>query len=316
MDVRQEVIEAEHRIRAFVRTTPVEFSHVLSAAGKCRVHLKLENQQLTGAFKLRGAMNKLLALDEPTRAKGVVAASSGNHGMAVACGASRLGCPAVVFVPDAAVESKVEAIQAYGVEVRRRGADCVLTEANARDFAAAEHMTYISPYNDPLVVAGQGTIGLELEEQLPDLDAIFVSLGGGGLVSGVGGYLKGAGRNVGVVACSPENSPVMHASLAAGRIVEMESRPTLSDGTAGGVEQGSITFDLCRRVIDECVLVTEDEIGAAIRLIVNHHHTLIEGAAGVAVAAFLKQTDRYRDKNVAILLCGANIDTDVLKRIL
>ena len=316
MNVRQQVIEAENRIRPFVRTTPVEFSHVLSTAGNCRVHLKLENQQLTGAFKLRGAMNKLLSLSEPTRAKGVVAASSGNHGMAVACGASRLSCPAVVFVTDAAVESKVAAIEAYGVEVRRRGADCVLTEAAARDFAAAEAMTYVSPYNDPLVVAGQGTIGLELEKQLPDLDAIFVSLGGGGLISGVGGYLKGAGKNVRIIACSPENSPVMHASLAAGRIVEMESKPTLSDGTAGGVEQGSITFDLCRQVIDECLLATEDEIRDAIRLIVTHHHTLIEGAAGVAVAAFLKQKDRFRDKNVAILLCGANIDADVLRQIL
>ncbi len=166
------------------------------------------------------------------------------------------------------------------------------------------------------MIGGQGTIGRELERQLDAIDAIFVALGGGGLIGGIGGYLKSTGRPVRVVACSPENSPVMHESLRAGRIVELCSKPTLSDGTAGGVEAGSITFELCREVVDHSVLVSEQEIRDAVRLIVSRHHVLIEGAAGVAVAGFLKQRQRFPGRDVAIVLCGANIDVDVLRTIL
>ena len=316
MDVRKEVIAAEGRIREHVRTTPVELSSFLGTSGGCRVHLKLENLQRTGSFKLRGALNKLLSLSPGERANGVVAASTGNHGAAVACAAAEARCRAVVVVPESAARTKIEAIRAYGVEVRRVGDDCVVAEAAARDYARTHGMTYVSPYNDPRVIGGQGTIGRELEQQLGNVDAIFVALGGGGLIGGIGGYLKSSGRQVRVVACSPANSPVMHDSLQAGRIVERESKPTLSDGTAGGVEPGSITFELCRDVIDDSLLVGEDEIRDAVRLIVERHHVLIEGAAGVAVAGFLKEQHRFEDRDVVIVLCGANIDIDVLRTIL
>jgi threonine dehydratase len=177
-------------------------------------------------------------------------------------------------------------------------------------------MTYVSPYNDPKVIGGQGTIGLELERQMENVDAVFVSLGGGGLAGGIGGYLKSTGKRVKVVACSPENSPVMHESLRAGRIVERESKPTLSDGTAGGVERGAITFDLCREVVDESVLVSEEEIRQAVRIVIERHRLLVEGAAGVAVAGLLKQQRRLAGSDVAVVLCGANIDIAVLRTIL
>ena len=316
MDIRVEAEKARRRIALHARTTPVEFSPVLSGEIGARVHLKLENFQRTGSFKFRGAMNKLLALDEGERARGVVAASSGNHGAAVACGASLVGGRAVIFVPEVADPSKVEAIRKQGAEVRTAGEDCVLAEAAAREFAREREMTYISPYNDLLVVAGQGTIGLELVEQLEHIDAVLLALGGGGLASGVGGVLKALDGSVEVVACSPENSCVMHDSLAAGRILEQESLPTLSDGTAGGVEADTITFELCQRWIDRRVLVNEEDIAAAMRTILVHHHVLVEGAAGVAVAGLAKARETLVGKEVAVILCGANVSIEVLKSIL
>jgi threonine dehydratase len=314
MEFRHEVEAARARIAPHIRLTPVELSRDLTGPGN--VWLKLENQQLTGSFKLRGATNKILSLSDTERSRGVVAASSGNHGAAVACAATAADCPALIFVPENVAPGKLATIRSWGVEARLHGDDCVLAELAARRHAEAEGMTYISPYNDATVVAGQGTLGAELAEQLPPLDAVFIALGGGGLISGVGGYLKTRYPDLEVVACSPEHSPVMHASLAAGRIVEMESLPTLSDGTAGGVEPDAITFELCRRLVDESLLVSEQQISGAMRWIVEHHHTLVEGAAAVAVAAYLDHRQRYSGKNVAIVLCGANIDAATLRSIL
>lgn len=317
MNLQAEVEAAAKRIEGHVRTTPLEQSRVLAAdSNGGQVWLKLENLQLTGSFKLRGATNRIRSLDQNERTRGIVAASSGNHGAAVSCAAAAIGSRATVFVPEGAAASKLETIRAWGGEVRTHGNDCVMAEAEARRYATVNGMTYVSPYNDPLVVAGQGTLAVEIARQLPDgaaLDAVFVTLGGGGLISGVGGYLKIVWPDVKVVACSPRNSAVMHASLAAGRILEMASLPTLSDGSAGGVEPGSITFDLCRHVIDESVLVSEEEIRDALRLLIGRHHTLVEGAAATAVAAFLAHRDRFANANVAIVLCGANIDANVLK---
>ena len=316
MDFRREVRAAAGRIAGQVRRTPVERSRSLAGAGTGSVWLKLENLQRTGSFKLRGATSKILSLSDEERRRGVVAASSGNHGAAVACAADDAGCPALVFVPETVAGAKLEAIRSRGVEVRKYGEDALLAELEARRHADAAGMTYVSPYNDLAVIAGQGTVGAELADQLPRLDAVFVALGGGGLISGVGGYLKALRPELRVVACSPERSPVMHASLAAGRIVEMASRPTLSDGTAGGVEPGAITFELCRRIVDESLLVSEEQIRDAVRRVVRDHDTVIEGAAGVAVAGFLAERERFAGMSVAVVLCGGNIDPRTLEEIL
>lgn len=317
MDLRRDVKAAAARIAGRVRKTPVEASPILAAdSDDAQVWLKLENFQLTGSFKLRGATNKILSLTEKERRRGVVAASSGNHGAAVGCAAAAAGCRALVFVPESASATKIAAIRSWGAEVRRHGNDSLVAELEARRFAAAEGMAYLSPYNDEAVVAGQGTVATELAHQLERLDAVFVALGGGGLICGVGGYLKTVWPNLRVVACSPHNSRVMHASLEADRILEMESLPTLSDGTAGGVEAGALTFDLCRQIVDESHLVSEAEICEALRLVIGTHHVLIEGAAAVAVAGYLANRKRFAGKSIAIVLCGANIDSSVLKRIL
>ena len=323
MDLKDDVLAAEARIRPHIRETPVEPASLLAGAGAGpggpgaeRAWLKLENLQATGSFKLRGAMNRLLSMAPRERERGVVAASSGNHGAAVACGLRALGMKGIVFVPENASPAKVANIRAYGAEVRMHATDSGFTEIFARRFAGENGMVYVSPYNDPVIVAGQGTLGVELGRQVADIDTLYVALGGGGLISGIAGYLKAIGRRVDVVACSPENSAVMHHSVRAGRILEMESKPTLSDATAGAVEQGAITLDLCRRLVDRYLLVSEEEIAEAMRRVIDRHHTLVEGAAGVAVAGYLKDRERRPGAGSVIVLCGANIARERLKEIL
>ena len=246
----------------------------------------------------------------------MVAASSGNHGAAVAYGCYTLGASGIVYVPTNSSPTKLAAMGRYGVEVRTLGDDSLLSELAARAFAVEYGLPYISPYNDLDVVAGQGTIAAELLRQAPELEAVFVTVGGGGLIGGMGAYLKAHRPSIQVIGCQPANSAVMAASVAAGRILELPSLPTLSDGSAGGIEPEAITFELCRQYVDEYVLVTEEEIGAAMRLVMETQHQLVEGAAGVAVAGLLQAPARWQGRQVAVLLCGANISLETLKTIL
>jgi threonine dehydratase len=316
MNLPEEVRVSEDRIRPFIRETPLEYSLFLSQLGGANVYLKCENLQHTGSFKARGAMNRLLALSPLDRERGVVAASTGNHGAAVARSAAELGMPAIVYVPEDASPSKLDNIRRRGAEVRYHGNDCVIAETFARAYAEEHGLSYVSGYNDAHVVAGQGTIGVELERQLDHIDAVFVALGGGGLISGIAGYLKSVHPEVTVVGCSPENSKVMMESVRAGKILDLPSLPTLSDGSAGGVEPGSITFEWCRELIDEFVSVTEEEIAETLRTFIETHHMLIEGAAAVAVAGYLVMQERFKGKNVVIVLCGANIALETLRDVL
>jgi len=304
--------QAAERIRPYVRTTPLDHSLYLSQLLGAEVFLKLENMQHTGSFKVRGAMNKLLTLAPEQRQAGVVTASSGNHGAAVAYGAQALGLRALIFVPQHASPTKVAAIQRLGAELRFAGDDVAQTEGIAREYAAQRGLAYIPPYNDWDVAIGQGTIGVELLAQLPNIDSVFVTVGGGGLIGGIASYLKSAPRPITVVGCLPERSPVMAASVEAGHVVEWPSLPTLSDGSAGGIEPDSITFPLCRDLVDEYVLVSEEEIAAALRLALDPLHHLIEGAAAVALAGLLKRQDLVRGRRAAVILCGANISLATL----
>jgi threonine dehydratase len=311
-----DVLAADSRIRPFTRETYLERSPYLSEAGGADVWVKCEHLQHTGSFKARGAMNKVLALTDEERAAGVVTASTGNHGLAVARAAREVGVAALVFVPVTADQGKVAAIGSLGAEVRTHADDSGETEVYARAYAAEHAMAYVSPYNDPLVIAGQGTVGLELTRQLGQFDAVFVALGGGGLISGVAGYLKSVGRAASVVGCSPENSAVMIRSVKAGRILDLASLPTLSDGTAGGVEAGAMTFDLCRTLVDTYVTVSEDAIRDALRGFVAGHRQLIEGSAAMAIASFLDARARWLGARVVIVLCGGNISAETLRAVL
>lgn len=316
LNVHQLVEQAEERIRPHLRQTPVEPSPYYGQITGANVTFKCENLQFTGSFKVRGALNRLLSLSADERARGVVTASTGNHGMAVAFALGKVGARGLVFVPKHASATKVAAIERLGAEVRTFGVDSVEAERHARQFAEREGQPFISPYNDPQVVAGQGTVGLELDRQLDHIDAVFVSLGGGGLIGGIAGWLKHVRPGVRVLGCSPENSQVMIQSVEAGRILDLPSLPTLSDGTAGGVEAGSITFGLCRDLVDEFITVTEAEISAALVQFMEAHHMLIEGSAAVPIAAFLKHRDHFAGKHVIIVLCGANISLDTLQQVL
>ena len=312
----QDIALAHSAIAPYVRRTPLHDSSLLSELTAARVYLKLENLQHTGSFKLRGAINKLLSLSPEQRRRGIVAASSGNHGAAVAYGCRLLGIVGTVFVPEHASPAKLAAMRRFGVEVRLFGDDGLLSEQEARRYAGQQGLVYISPYNDLAVVAGQGTVGLEIAEQLPDVEVVLVAVGGGGLIAGVAAALKAHHPRVQVVGCLPQNSPVMAASVARGAIVDMTSLQTLSDGTAGGIEADAVTFALCRDLVDDWLLVSEEEIAAAMRLMIEGDHLLVEGAAAVPVAALLKSGDRWRGKQVAVVLCGGNIGLETLAAVL
>ena len=308
--------QAAQRIAGLVRETPLDYSPRFSAASGADVFFKLENLQYTGSFKLRGAANRLMTLTVEQRAAGCVVASSGNHGAAVAYAMQKLNVGGVVFVPEQTSPAKVDAIKSYGGDVRFFGTDGLDTELHAREHGAEHGMFYLSPYNDAEVIAGQGSCGVEIVAQAPDIDTLFVAVGGGGLVSGVGSVLKSHNPDVRVIGCQPEASAVMAHSVAAGHVIEEPSEPTLSDGTAGGVEQDSITFELCRVLIDEFVLVDEESIAAAIRDFIDLEQQLIEGAAGVALAAMLAQKRDLAGRKIVVLICGGNISRATLKRVL
>ena len=312
-DIVQNVIEAEKRIKTHIRETPVEFSPYLSKIGDCNLYLKLENQQLTGSFKLRGALNKVLSLP---REKPVITASTGNHGLAMVHALNIVKGSGSIYLPKNTAKTKIDALSYGKAELFFHGNDSAESETYARKIAEKEGKLFISPYNDIEIIGGQGTIAVELIKQVEKIDALLVSVGGGGLISGIAGYLKSINPDVDVIACFPENSAVMFESIKRNGIVEMVSKPTLSDGTAGGVEKGSITFSFCKELIDEFILVTEEEIADAIRLILDKHHMIIEGAAGVTVASFLKNKEKFKNKNVVLILCGANIGFEQLKKII
>ena len=318
MNIQTEVSSAYHRIKRYVRETPLEYSFFLSDIVHNNVFLKLENIQHTGSFKFRGAIHKLLSLSPQEKAQGVIAASTGNHGLAVAYGAQLTGVRSTICLPENSLPQKVEMLKKYGVDLVLYGDNCVVAEQYARQESEKSGLVFISPYNDDKVVAGQGTIGIELVHQLDSIDFVFVSVGGGGLIGGIGGYLKGIDNNIHIVGCQPRNSSVMYASLQAGKIFEAEEFPTLSDGTAGGIEKNSITFDLCKRYIDEWVLVDEDEIKSAMKNVFNNQRLVIEGAAAVAVASLVKKQDSLRmvnNANIVIVLCGGNVDIETFKKL-
>lgn len=307
---------AANRIREYVRETPLDRSPYFGDATGADVWLKLENLQHTGSFKLRGAFNKLLTMEDQQRANGCVAASSGNHGAAIAYAMNTLGVRGVVFVPEQTSSTKVDAIRRADTEVRFHGTEGLDTEMFARSYAEQHGMAYLSPYNDAAVIAGQGSCGVEINRQRADLDAVFIAVGGGGLIAGVGAFLKSVRPHIEIVCCQPAASAVMTASIRAGKILELPSDKTLSDGTAGGIEADAITFDLCRDLIDDFVVVSEEEIAAAMRAFIDSHHQLLEGAAGVALAALLAKKSDYIGRKVAVIVCGGNISRDTLKQVI
>jgi threonine dehydratase len=306
---------AHEEIRSSVIETLCDDASDLVPGLPLHLLFKREDLQHTGSFKLRGATNKLLSITPQERAAGVIAASNGNHGLGVAAAAKSLGVHAEVYVSSHVSPAKTKRIEDLDAVIRRAGSDPLDAELAGRAAAVESGKVFISPYNDPDVMAGQGTLAVELLRQAPQIDAVFAAVGGGGLIGGVGVYLKWASPQTQIVGCWPENSPVLYESIKAGRIIDVSEQPTLSESTAGGLEPGTITLDVCRKVIDRSVLVQEDEILAAMRLVQKQRGWLMEGAAAVALAAFLKHADDYAGKTVAIIICGGNLSPEVLRRV-
>lgn len=313
--IRELALAAEKRIRPHIRCSPLEPSTDLGRENDGRAYLKLESMQHTGSFKVRGALNRLLSLSESEARSGVVTASSGNHGLATAFGMNRLGIDGTIYLPEKASPLKIRMLKDLGAKIRFHGADCDRTEVFARRQARKTGQVYISPYNDPTVVGGQGTIGLEILEQLPQVDCILASVGGGGLIAGIAGAVKAVRPETTVIGCLPENSPAMAISVQAGQILDVPMQETLSDGTAGGIEPGAVTFDACSRLVDRWQLVSEQEIRRAMVRVFEHHRVVIEGAAAVTVAGFVKLAPRLAGKTTVLVICGRNIDMTVFRSV-
>lgn len=316
MSLSRQITDAYQRIKGDILNTPLLHSRWLSDLCNGRVYLKMESEQYTGSFKARGSLNKLLWIRENNLLQMPVTASTGNHGLGFARALDLLGMKGKVFLPKGADTSKVEAIRSYGADLEFYGDDPYTTEIHTRNTARENNWIYVSPYNDEQIIAGQGTIGIEILEKIDKPDNILATVGGGGLISGIGTIVKERSPRTRIVGCQPENSPEMSVSVKAGEYKEVEGKPTLSDGSAGGFEKDAITFDLCRELVDDFTLVSEEQIKEGIRLMIKKHHKLVEGSAAVAVASLVLEPERYADQTTVIVVCGANISLETLKDVL
>ncbi|WP_018388445.1 hydroxyectoine utilization dehydratase EutB [Ancylobacter sp. FA202] len=307
---------AARRIDGRVTRTPLVASPTLTEHCGHPVHLKLETRQPVGAFKLRGAMNAVLALDEAARRRGLVTASTGNHGRAVAYAAREAGVPAIVCMSALVPVNKVEAVRALGAEVRIVGRSQDDAQAEVRRLVAERGLTDIPPFDHAEVIAGQGTLGLELIEDLPDLALVLVPLSGGGLAAGIALAVKALRPQARLIGVSMERGAAMAASLNAGRPVDVTEEATLADSLGGGIGLANrYTFPLCRALLDEVVLVTEEDIAAGIRHAATAEGETVEGAGAVGIAALLAGKVRPHGPT-GLILSGGNIDPAAHRRIL
>ncbi len=299
---------AYERIKEYVTKTVC-----LPSRNHTGVHFKTENFQKTGSFKFRGATAKLSSLDADMP---VITASSGNHGIACSQAAITTGLDLSVVLPESVALAKLQKIQSFGVKTILQPGDSGMAERHARELAEQAGFNYVSPYNDPEIIAGQGTIGIELLDQLPDIDNIFISLGGGGLVSGIGAVFKTANPKVQVFGVSATHSAALAASICAGKVVETEHFDTLADGCAGGIDDDTLTLPLADEVIDELIYCNEAEIGSALSTLAWEERMIVEGAAALAYAGYVKRKEDLKGQTTVVLLCGANFDKAKLQPIL
>jgi threonine dehydratase len=311
-----DVLAAQGRVAATARHTPLDYSHTFSAMTGADVHLKLELFQRTGSFKIRGATNRIATLDPADRDAGVVTASAGNHAQGVALAATRSGVDATIVMPEHAPVSKVQATEGYGGDVVLYGRDYDEAARKAHEIEREEGRTYVHAFDDEAVMAGQGTIGLEIYEDLPQVDTVVVPIGGGGLISGVATALKGKDPDVRVVGVQAEGAASVPASLEAGAVVERDAVETIADGIATR-KVGDLTFEVIQDRVDEVLTVSDDEIAVALTMLLERAKTLAEGAGAVPLAALLEERFAFADDEVIVpALCGGNIDLNVLTTVI
>ncbi len=307
------IYQAAYTLKGVARRT--DLLHAPNLSRETNIYLKAENLQATGSFKLRGAYNKIASLTEEQKAAGIIACSAGNHAQGVALSATKMGIRSVVCMPDGAPISKVEATKRLGAEV------CLVPGAyddayeHALKLREETGATFIHPFNDEMVIAGQGTIGLEILDQLPEADAVIVPIGGGGLIAGVACAVKSLNPNVKVYGVQAANAPGMAVSVAENRIVTLDSVATFADGIAVKTP-GDLTYELVRKYVDKVVTVSEDEIAAAILALMEQQKLIAEGAGAVSVAAAMFRKLPIEGKNVVCLVSGGNIDVNILSRVI
>ena len=311
----EDIQEAQKDIAPFIRSTPLIHSQFLTTFCECPLYLKLENLQITNSFKPRGVFNKLLHLDKEEEEMGIITASAGNHGQAVAYAAKKLNYYARVVVPKTTPKVKIEGIKKYGADLVLFGKSYDEAEKKAKKLARKDGCAYISPYNDEHIIAGHGTIGLEILEALPDVDAIMVPLGGGGLLSGISIAVKSKKPNVQVVGVQSKSSPVMYNSLKAGRIVSVKKAgKSVAEGLSGNV--GPITFEIVKKYVDLVLLVKEKTLRTSIYLLWAHDKLVVEGSGAAAIAPVIENKPLFKNKRVVSVLTGGNIDSDLFRSIL
>ena len=310
------IYKARRLIEPWIWRTPLRYSEGLSRLTGGEVWLKLENLQVTGSFKPRGVANKLLRLKAEAMPRELVTASSGNHALALGYLSRMLGFKAIVVVPHGTPRVKIDAIRRFGGEIRIHGSEYMEAEKEAKRIASGENRIFISPYNDVDVIAGHGTIALELLEDQPHIDVVLVPVGGGGLISGIAAAIKALSPNTRVIGVQPSASPVMYESLRRGRIVELEIGESIAESLLGGIEADSITFELCRRYVDDFIVVEEDYVREAVRWMLLEERQVAEGGGAIGVAALLSEPERFRGERIAVVVSGGNIDPELLRELI
>lgn len=309
----RDIWEARNRIKPFVRKTPLIPATGLKEQTSSQIHLKLENLQKTHTFKIRGAANKILSLSEKQKELGVTTFSTGNHGLAVAFVAKVLGIRAVICVSRRVPTAKIESIRKLGAEILFCGNSQDDAESMCYHLQDEKGMTVVKPFDDPFVIAGQGTIGLEIMEQLPRVDTVMIPLSGGGLLSGVALALKTNDPNIRVIGVSMETSPVMYKSLKAGKPVVLEEQETLADSLLGGIGQNNrYTFQMVQKYADDVILIPEKDIAHGIAYMLREHRFIVEGAAATSIGALLDYRFNHEFQEAVALITGSNVDLDVI----
>lgn len=308
-----EVWEARKRIAPHVKKTPLIESMVLSERLGRPVYLKLENTHEIGAFKIRGAANKILSLTEKEKRQGITTYSTGNHGMAVAFIAQKLGIEAVVCISNRVPKAKVDRLARLGARIEIVGESQDAAGVRCYELQKEKGYTVIEPFDDPYVIAGQGTIGLELLEDLPNLGDVLVPLSGGGLLSGIGLALKTNNPEIRITGISMEKSAVMYESIKAGKLLEMEESKTLADSLLGGVGlDNHYTFGMVKKFSDQLLLIAEDEIGYAMAYMMDKQGMIVEGAAATGIAAVIGNQIPHQDRALVVIVSGRNVDISIL----
>ncbi len=315
----RDILNARKQLTNYIRKTPVESSKHFGEQLKGEIYLKLENQQVTGSFKIRGVLNKLLSLSEEELEKGCLCASSGNHGIALAYASKLVGTKAKIVVPEGTPTTKIRKLKRYGGEVTVEGETYDDAEKKAKEIEERENLTFVSSYNDLKVIAGQGTIGLEVLEEVPQIDTFVTPIGGGSLISGIAVAAKTIDPDIRVIGVQSAASPFMYESLKVGRILDLEEvnfQPSIATAIYGGVEEGSVTFDFIQKYVDEILLVEEEEIKDTVKELIQFHTIFAEPASAAGVATLKRHHDIFKSHKSVFVISGGNIGYELLKNLL